>query len=366
MEIDFEKLFGDDEDAPTNPRDIFLTLDKAPEFSFLRDIQSDVLDAWYNEPNARDAVIKLNVGSGKTLVGLLILQSSLNAVIGPAVFVCPDNFLVEQVVKEAERLGIDVTTDANDYSFRSSGKILVANIYKVFNGRSVFGVGPAGERIEIGSIVIDDAHACLQSIIEQFRVHLPNTHPVYTWALTKFGPAMKRQSPIIHLSVTQGDRQYYQEVPFWSVQEHAEALLEILHEYREADELKFSLPFIAEVLPLCRIVISGGEIEIAPTCPPTELVNSFRNAKRRVYMTATLSDDSILITHFGAQSDELTHAITAASLQGMGERMIIMPQELNPEITLLFHNGEKDCLGSERDLCGGEERCGLAHNGPPL
>jgi hypothetical protein len=293
VEIDFDKLFGDDEDTPTNPRDIFLTLDKAPEFSFLRDIQSDVLDAWYKQPDARDAVIKLNVGSGKTLVGLLILQSSLNAGVGPAVFVCPDNFLVQQVVAEAKRLGIDVTMDANDYSFRSGGKILIANIFKVFSGRSVFGVGPAGERIGIGSIVIDDAHACLHSIIKRFRVHLPNTHPVYDWALTKFGPAIKRQNSFIYLSITQGDRQYYQEIPFWSVQEHADALLEILHEHRETDELKFSFPFIAEVLPLCRIVISGGEIEIAPTCPPTELVNSFRNAKRHIYMTATLSDDGI-------------------------------------------------------------------------
>ena len=46
MEIDFEKLIGQDDEKPTNPRDIFLTLDKSSEFSFLRDIQSDVLDAW--------------------------------------------------------------------------------------------------------------------------------------------------------------------------------------------------------------------------------------------------------------------------------------------------------------------------------
>jgi hypothetical protein len=239
VEIDFEKLFGDDEDVPTIPCDIFLTLDKAPEFSFLRDIQSDVLDAWYKQPDASDAILKLNVGSGNTLVGLLILQSSLNAGVGPAVFVWPDNFLVQQVVAEAKRLGIDVTTDANDYSFRSGGKILIANFYKVFNGRSDFGVGPAGERIGIGSIVIDDAHLCLQSMIKQFRVHLPNTHPVYDWALTKF-----------YLFITQSDRQYYQEIPFWSVQEHANALLEILQGHRETDELKFSFPFIAEVHPL--------------------------------------------------------------------------------------------------------------------
>jgi len=63
LEIDFGKLIGKDEAKPTNPRDIFLTLDKSPEFSFLRDVQSDVLDAWYEKPDERDAVIKLNVGS---------------------------------------------------------------------------------------------------------------------------------------------------------------------------------------------------------------------------------------------------------------------------------------------------------------
>lgn len=51
-------------------------------------------------------------------------------------------------------------------------------------------------------------------------------------------------------------------------------------------------------------------------------------------MTATLSDDSILVTHFGADPAKLKEPITAASLQAMGERMILMPQELNPELKL--------------------------------
>ncbi|HEY1723296.1 MAG TPA: DEAD/DEAH box helicase family protein [Magnetospirillaceae bacterium] len=334
MDIDFEKLFGGDAEAPTNPRDIFLTLDKASEFGFLRDVQSDVLDAWYEQRDARDAVVKLNVGLGKTLVGLLILQSSLNSGVKPAVFVCPDNLLVEQVVEEAGQLGIEVTTDASDPSFRAGGRILVTNIHKVFNGRSVFGVGQAGEKIAIGAIVIDDTHACLQSITEQFRIRLPNTHPVYDWALKTYGPALKRQSPYTFLSICDSDRQYYLEVPFWIVQEHSDTLLEKLHEFRETDELKFPLPFVGEVLSLCRVVISGAELEIVPNCPPTDLVNSFRNAKRRIYMTATLSDDSVLVTHLGADPKKLNDAITAASLQAMGERMIIMPQELNPDITL--------------------------------
>jgi hypothetical protein len=334
VKIDFDKLIGDDDDAPTNPRDIFLTLDKEPEFSFLRDVQSDVLDAWYQKPDERDSVIKLNVGSGKTLVGLLILQSSLNAGKGPAVYICPDKFLVEQVVTEARRLGIEVTTEPRDVGFKSGKRILVTHIHRLFNGQSVFGVGGAGERIEIGSIVIDDAHTCLQIVIQQFRVHLPNTHPVYELMLKTFGPSLKRQSPLSFLSINSGDPHYYQEVPFWTVQEHADDLMEVMHEHKDTNELKFTFPLVAEVLPLCRVVISGTAAEITPMCPPTDLINSFRNAERRIYMTATLSDDSILVTHFGASPEKLTNAITTPSSQAMGERMIIMPQEINPDIVL--------------------------------
>lgn len=332
MEIDFEKLLGGAVEAPTNPREIFLTLDKAADFKFLRDVQSDVLDGWFEHRTEQDSVIKLNVGSGKTAVGLLILQSSINEGVGPAVYICPDNLLLQQVEEEAGRLGIEITTDANDPAFRSGTRILVANIYKLFNGRSVFGVGT--QRIPIGAVVIDDAHACLATVANQFRITLPNTHPAYAWALQTFGEALKRQNSFGHLAITNADPQAYEEVPFWAVQEHADAFLKVLYEHREDEELTFTLPFLAKVLPNSRIVIGGSQLEIAPLFPPTDLIESFRRANRRIYMTATLSDDSILVTHFGANPEKLTQAITAASLQAMGERMILMPQELNPDLTL--------------------------------
>lgn len=50
----------------SHPREIFLTLDKDKDFSFLRDVQADVLDRWFEDREERDSVIKLNVGSGKT------------------------------------------------------------------------------------------------------------------------------------------------------------------------------------------------------------------------------------------------------------------------------------------------------------
>jgi hypothetical protein len=332
VEIDFDKLLGGAVEVPVNPREIFLTLDKSPDFKFLRDVQSDVLDGWFEHRAEQDSVIKLNVGSGKTAVGLLILQSSINEGVGPAVYICPDNLLLQQVEEEAERLGIEITNDANDPAFRSGTRILVANIYKLFNGKSVFGVGT--QRIPIGAVVIDDAHACLATIADQFRITLPNTHAVYGWALQTFGDALKRQNSFGHLAITNADPQAYEEVPFWTVQEHADAFLKELYEHREDDELKFTLPFLAQVLSNSRVVIGGSHLEIAPLFPPTDLIESFRRADRRIYMTATLSDDSILVTHFGANPEKLTQAITAASLQAMGERMILMPQELNPDLTL--------------------------------
>lgn len=56
----------------------------------------------------------MNTGSGKTVVGLMILQSCLNEEKGPAVYVVPDKYLVTQVCAEARRLGIQTATDRDD------------------------------------------------------------------------------------------------------------------------------------------------------------------------------------------------------------------------------------------------------------
>ena len=67
----------------------------------------------------------MNTGSGKTVVGLIMLQSCLNEEKGPAIYVVPDNYLVKQVIDEAKRLGISATEDKDDYSYSNSKAILV-------------------------------------------------------------------------------------------------------------------------------------------------------------------------------------------------------------------------------------------------
>lgn len=331
MPVDFSDMLDEDDEIVLHPRDIFFTLNRASNFSFPRDIQTEVMNRWFEARDNRDNVIKLNVGSGKTLVGLLLLQSSLNEGKGPALYVSPDKQLSQQVVQEAEALGIAVTNDPRDADYAAGDKICVVNVYKLFNGKSIFGVGATS--IDIGTVVIDDAHACVSTIAQQFRISLRNTHEAYTKILTALAEDLRDYSEARFLDIEAGDPRAHMEVPFWSWDSHHTEILNALHEHRSDDELQFTYPLLKEILRQCRCVIGGQHLEIEPYCPATDLIQSFRRAKRRIYMTATLADDSVIVTHFGANPSHLGKPIVPSSSQSMGERMILMPQELNSDLT---------------------------------
>lgn len=289
------------------------------------------MNRWFDEREKHDNVIKLNVGSGKTLVGLLLLQSSLNEKKGPALYVSPDNQLSQQVMQEAKALGIEVTDDPRDASYAAGEKICVVNVYKLFNGKSVFGVG--NTQINIGTVVIDDAHACVSTITQQFRINLKNTHEAYKKIFAALAEDLKGYNEARFLDIEAGDPRAYMEVPFWSWDAHQTQILKALHEHRGDDELQFTYPLLKEILRQCRCVIGGQHLEIQPHFPATDLIQAFRRARRRIYMTATLADDSVIVTHFGANPNSLGKPIVPSSSQSMGERMILMPQELNSDLT---------------------------------
>lgn len=332
MPIDFSDMLDGSDDVVLHPRDIFFTLNRAASFAFPRDIQTEVMNRWFEDRDRRDSIIKLNVGSGKTLVGLLLLQSSLNEGKGPALYVAPDNQLLQQVIQEAKALGLEVTEDPRDAAYLAGEKICVVNVYKLFNGKSIFGVGAS--QIAIGTVVIDDAHACVSTITQQFRISLSNTHPAYQKIFASLAEDLRGYNESRFLEIDAGDPRARIEVPFWSWYTHQTEVLKVLHEHRNDNDLQFTYPLLKEMLPQCRCVIGGQRVEIEPQFPATDLVQSFRRAKRRIYMTATLADDSVIATHFGAQLDGLGKPIVPSSSQSMGERMILMPQELNADLTI--------------------------------
>ena len=118
MSIDFSKLLKSTKTDDIEPRDIFMALPgKDKKYEYPRDVQSDVWKKWFEYRDNKNNIIKMNTGSGKTTVGLLILKSCLNEGVGPAVYVVPDSYLVEQVCEEAQNLGIKTSTDEKDSNF---------------------------------------------------------------------------------------------------------------------------------------------------------------------------------------------------------------------------------------------------------
>lgn len=66
---------------------------------------------------------------------------------------------------------------------------------------------------------------------------------------------------------------------------------------------------------------------------------------------ATLADDSVPVTHFGADPDKLFDPIVPTSSQSMGERTFLMPQELNPDITPKEIKRPLDDLAGDDNVC---------------
>ena len=106
--VDFRKrLTGKAAKKPTDPVSLYATLDRAHDKGPLRPAQEAVLGQWFaKRQSERDVIIKLHTGQGKTLIGLLMLQSRLNAGHGPVVYLCPNNFLIEQTEEQARQFGI--------------------------------------------------------------------------------------------------------------------------------------------------------------------------------------------------------------------------------------------------------------------
>lgn len=107
--LDWNRIGSAFAELLVRPRDIFAALPSKP-WSYLRQEQGEALEGWFIRRDDRDVVIKQNTGGGKTAVGLLIAQSTINERVGKAVYLVPDTYLAARVREEAARLGL-VTAD---------------------------------------------------------------------------------------------------------------------------------------------------------------------------------------------------------------------------------------------------------------
>jgi hypothetical protein len=336
MPIDLKKLSSEAiKKKPTHPVEIWNQLDRAVGKEYLRPIQEKVVTQWFDQRNQKDTIIKMNTGTGKTLVGLLILQSSLHEGRGPALYLCPDNYLVGQVLEQAQQFGVACVSFGGDSGeippkFLNSESILVTNCKKLFNGRSVFGIqGGPKVPVKVGTILLDDAHACVDQIRSQFAVVFKNDQPVFESFLDLFSPSLGQQRPGTLSEIQAGDYARFLAVPYWTWLELLSKILPILSENRETDELTFAWPLLKDNLANCDCIISGSHLQISARVPQVHLIPSFADANRRLYLSATLLDDSQLARDLGVAPDSIRKQIKPNEFDDLGERLILMPSDLD-------------------------------------
>lgn len=334
--VDFKKKLGlQSIEKKVNPVDIYDELDRRSQTGPLRPVQEEVLrDWWLNRKDDKDLVLKLHTGQGKTLIGLLILQSKLNQKKGPCVYICPNIYLVKQTCQEAEKFGIGYVTFDESKSlpdqFLNSEKILITHVQKVFNGKSIFGIG--GRFTKVNTIILDDSHACIDFINESFKIRVDKDHNLYERLLQLFEDDLREQGEGSFFEIKNGDSTTFLPVPYWSWQDKKSEVVKVLLEHANDTKVMFTWDLIKDNIDNCQCFFSGKELEISTFLSPVNQFGTFSKAEHRILMSATTQNDSFFLKGLGLNIKAITNPLIPRQEKWSGEKMILIPSLIHEDL----------------------------------
>lgn len=329
--VDFDKLRTQKKKPKAvDPTEIFRRLPKPPGINDLYTSQAEVLNAWFLRRTEKDVVVKLHTGGGKTLVGLLMAQSTINETSEPVVYLTPTVQLVKQTLEKAKALGIHAVPyergqPLND-DFVNAKAIMVGTYKALFNGRSKFGLRGDSHPQKVGAVILDDAHAAFSVVRESFtlEVDADGDRDRYENLAGLFRNAFKQTDRLGTFDdVVSGSEYSVLEVPYWAWHEK----LDTVRQQLRGDSEKYALvwPLLRDHLHLCHALISRRAFTITSMLPLVNLFPTFFEASRRIYMSATIADDSDIVRMFDADPSLVKKALTSRSLAGVSERMVLIP-----------------------------------------
>ena len=331
--VDFKKrLAGSKKTKPINPIELYDTLDRAHDKGPLRPAQEAVLHDWFKKhQSSRDVIVKLHTGQGKTLIGLLMLQSRLNDGKGPAVYLCPDHFLISQTCEQARQFGIATCTADGELpeEFLNGSRILVTSVQKLFNGLTKFGLH--NKSIQLDTLLMDDAHACADRIRAACRIRIPNDEPSYVAVKSLFETELEQQGFGTYAEIDSGKRDAFLPVPYWTWGAKESDVVRILASHSSRKCIRFTWPLLKDMFGHCQCIISGAAIEIEPYVAPLSAFGSYADAKHRVFMSATVTDDAFLVKGLQLKPETITNPLTYSKETWSGEKMVLLPSLIDDE-----------------------------------
>lgn len=325
--VDFKKrLVGKKLTRITDPVRLYETLDRAHDKGPLRPSQEVVLAAWNSASRKeKDVIVKLHTGQGKTLVGLLMLQARLNEGTGPAVYLCPNNFLINQTAEQAKQFGIATCLAEPELpeSFLNSDRILITSVQKLFNGLTKFGINR--QSIALGTLLMDDAHACADVIRENCKIVIPSSDPAYAKICSLFYAELEQQGVGTHADILNAKREAILPVPYWAWQSNETDVAAILSAASDRNPVRFAWPLLKNNLRYCQCVVSGVAIEIEPYIAPLDAFGSYKDCPHRIFMSATVTDDAFLISGLQLQPKTICEPLVYENERWSGEKMVLLP-----------------------------------------
>jgi replicative superfamily II helicase len=333
--VDFTKRGKGGGKKPVDPIELYETLDRASDKGPLRLAQTAVLQEWHAKRRGdKNTILKLHTGAGKTLLGLLMLQSKLNEGKGPALYLCPNHFLIDQTCDDAKKFGLRVVTEEDGElpeDFFESRAVLVTTVHKLFNGLTKFKLG--AKSLPVLSVVLDDAHACIDAIREACTVKLGYGHGAYAELRDLFDGDLRKQGAGTLAEIEQNKWDALLPVPYWAWIDRADEVATVLAKYSDSKEVKFAWQLLKDSLRGCHCVFSGTELEIQPHVPPLELFGSYAKAGCRIFMSATVTDDSFLVKGLGLDAAVIQSPLSYEQERWTGEKMILTPSLIDPRLT---------------------------------
>lgn len=352
--VDFKKKLTKKKiEKKVRPNEIYATLDRASDKGPLRPVQERILHKWFEDfQENKDVILKLHTGQGKTLTGLLMLQSKLNQDKGPALYLCHNNQLVEQTCQQAESFGINYSTVNGDIpdEFIDGKSILITSVQKLFNGETKFRLGT--KSLSVSTILMDDAHACIEVIKNACKIELKQGSNAYQEIFALFASELQNQGAGTYADITRKNYDALTAVPYWVWQDMHQEVSDILSKYSNQKEIRFTWPIIKDMIKDCQCFISGTSLEIIPYVNPLHMFGSYHKAEHRIFMSATITDDSFFIKGLGISSKTIRNPLYLADEGWSGEKMILIPSLIDSSLTrtevvnLFAHENAKKKFGT--------------------
>ncbi|MHA1973164.1 MAG: DEAD/DEAH box helicase [Candidatus Hodarchaeales archaeon] len=333
--VDFKKLVSKKQKVDlTDLLTLFESLDRKTSHIELRSVQEEALKVLSKRRMERDIILKISTGAGKTSVGLLYLWSLMEEKQQPVVYLCPTKQLREQVYKEAEKLGLNSVIYPAGEPFPNvdgiaAKAIIICTYDKLFNAKTTF--NRTDVMLRPCAIVLDDAHAGVEEIRDCFKMYIANSE-FHKDLLKIFNDPCSHFNAALWQDIMNNDPNCFMEVPFWIWKSVLPEIEKSISKYSDDRELQFTIPHIRDVLRWCRCVISGEGIEIIPDILPVHKSEAFNQAPHRLFMSATLADDSVLVRELGCNISAAEKPVIPENDRGLGERMVLAPSLIDASL----------------------------------